>query len=306
MALFKTKLKDGWLAVVLNGSRLDFAHVRRKSGEMPEVTLLESFERGSNDLDALKRIGAKLHWGQYHCTTLLGEGEYQMLQTDPPPVSAEEMKDALRWKIKDMVDFPVEAATIDVLPIPASGPGRTGQVFAVAGKNEVLASRINLFHEAKAELEAVDIPEVAQRNIAALFEEENRGLVMLALDSAGSLLTFTYRGELYVVRHSDVTLEQLQRAEGERREQWFEKLALDVQRSMDNFDRLNSHITLKRLLISPVPGVDGFIDYLRQYVSIPVEELDLAKVLAFPSIPELRQPQRQAECLRVLGAALRE
>jgi len=307
MALMKAKQKDGWMAVVLAGSRLDFAHIRQTRDGRPEVTLLESFERGSSDVDALKRVSAKLHLNQYRCTTLLNEGEYQLLQTDPPAVGAEEMKEALRWKIKDMVDFPVEAASVDVLPIPTEGAvGRAAQVFAVVAKNEVLIPRVQLFQEAKAGLEAIDIPELAQRNIAALFEEENRGLAMLALDNGGGLLTFTFRGELYVVRHSDVTLEQLQRSEGERREQLFEKLALDVQRSMDNFDRMNSHITLTRLLVSPVPGVSGFMDYLRQYVYIPVEELDLAKVLDFPSIPELKQPERQAQCLRVIGAALRD
>ena len=37
----------------------------------------------------------------------------------------------------------------------------------------------------------------------------------------------------------------------------------------------------------------------------PVEELDLAQVLAFPSFPELSQPRRQTQLLKALGAALR-
>ena len=99
---------------------------------------------------------------------------------------------------------------------------------------------------------------------------------------------------------------QLQQADETRREQLFDRVSLEVQRSLDNFDRTNGHIRLPHLLALSPPEVPGFIDYLRDNLSLPVIEMDLANVLDFASIPELSQPARQTQCLRALGAALRE
>lgn len=305
---WRPKLHDGWMSVAFATDRLDFAHVRRREGKKPEVLLLNSFRRDVEDLEALRRLRKDLRLTRYRCTTLLRVGEYQLLQVEPPEMPAAEMKDALRWRIKDMLSFPVEAATIDVLEIPGDpgALGRTKQAFAVAANNALLAPRFELFDAAKLNLVTIDIPELAQRNISALFEEENRGLAMLAFDESGVMLTFTFHGELYATRHTDIPLMQLEQAEGERREQLFERIALEAQRSLDNFDRLNGHISVTRLLVSSLPNVPGFLDYLREYLSLPVMELDLAEVLDFPSIPELSQVSRQTQCLKVLGAALRD
>jgi len=299
---------DGWMSVALTADRLDFAHIQRHEGKKPEVRLLYSQKRASDDLEALRSLRKELKLARYRCTNLLRVGEYQLLQVEPPDMPAAEMKDALRWRIKDMINYPVEAATIDVLEIPsdAGALGRAKQAFAVAANNALLAPRVELFDSAKVKLEAIDIPELAQRNISSLFEEENRGLAMLTFDESGVMLTFTFRGELYASRHTDIPLTQLEQAEGDRRDQLFERIALEAQRSLDNFDRMNGHITVTRLLVSSLPGVDGFLDYLRDYLSLPVVEMELSDVLDFSSIPELSQAERQTQCLKVLGAALRD
>lgn len=308
LPFLRPKFNDGWMSVTFAPDRLDFAHVVRHKGGKPEVLLLNSYQHAGNELEALRRLRKELKLGSYRCTHLLRVGEYQILQVDPPEVPAEELKEALRWRIKDVLNYPVEAATIDVLEIPVDpgALGRTRQAFAVAANNALLAPRAGLFDEAKVPLLAIDIPELAQRNISALFEEENRGLAMLACDESGVMMTFTFHGELYATRHTEIPLSQLEQAEGERREQQFERIALETQRSLDNFDRLNRHISVTRLLVSPLPGVPGFIDYLRNYLSLPVAELDLAEVLDFRSVPELSQAARQSQCLKALGAALRD
>ena len=271
------------------------------------MLMLNSYQRSGEDLAAMKRLRKELSLSRYRCTTILAVGEYQLLQVEPPDVPVAELKEALRWRIKDMISYPVESATIDVLKIPADAAavGRTKQAFAVAANNNVIEPRMSLFDQAKVPLLAIDIPELAQRNISALFEEENRGLALLTVDASGAMLTFTYRAELYAARHTDISLQQLEQADGERREQLFERISLEAQRSLDNFDRTHGHIRVTRMLISSLPSVPGFTEYMRNNLSMPVEELNLGDVLHFPAIPELSQPARQTQCLKVLGAALR-
>ena len=308
MHLLRPKLKNGWMSVTFAQDRMDFAHVIRHEGKKPAVLLLDSFRRADGDLEVLRRLCKELKLGHYHCTHMLRVGEYQVLQVEPPEIPAEELKEALRWRIKEMINYPVEAATIDVLNIPSESvaAGRTKQAFVVAASNALLEPRIALFDEAKVNLEAIDIPELAQRNVAALFEEHERGLAMLVFDDYGVMLTFTFRGELHATRHTDIPLAQLEQAEEPRREQLFERIALDAQRSLDNFDRLNSNITVTRLLVSPLPGVPGFLEYLREYLSLPVVEIDLAEVFDFSATPELAEAVSQTKCLKLLGVALRE
>lgn len=308
LPFLRPKLREGWLAVAYSTDRLDFAHVRRPAQGKPEVLLLDSCPRGEDDKAALQALRKDFKLGHYHCTALLREGEYQMLQIEPPNVPDTEVKEALRWQINDMLRFPAESASIDMLPIPAdqSMAGRAKQAFAVAADNTLLAPRVAAFDAAKLALEAIDIPELAQRNISALFEEENRGLALLAFDDNGGLMTFTFAGELYASRHVNLPLAQFTDMTADTRAALFERIVLEAQRSLDNFDRQYGHITLKRLLVSPVPEMEALLAYLREQLPLPVEVLDLGTVLDFPAIQALAEPMRQSQCLKVLGAALRD
>ena len=297
---------DNWTSVIFSPGRIDIAAVRRRTGERPAVSAWESFAVAGTELDALKRLRSRLHG---RCTTLLRHGQYQMLQVEAPQVPPDERRQAIRWRVKEMVDFPIEQAGVDVLDIPAAqgggGGGRKPQVFAVVAGHGELAPRIHLFQDAKVDLEAIDIPELAQRNVAALFEEENRGLALLAFDDYGGRLTFTYGGELYATRHIEIGRKELAGA-NDAPGGVYERVLLDVQRSLDNFDRNYSFITLKRLLVAPVPGAEAFVAYLKGNLYQPVELLDLAKGMDIGPVPGLAAPERQAEALLAIGAALRD
>jgi len=44
--------------------------------------------------------------------------------------------------------------------------------------------------------------------------------------------------------------------------------------------------------------------HLAANLDVPVVSLELSEVMDFPHIPELREPGRQAQCLRMIGAAM--
>lgn len=305
LSFLKKKSAGNRLAVVFGEGRVDLVRVERRTDELPMVKQAESVERGGDDIATLTALRKSMGLDTYECTTLLAHGQYQMIQTDAPDVGApaDEAREMLRWKIKDMVDFPVDAAAIDLLPIPE---GRSPQVFAAIAPESAMNQLVQSFQSAKVPLAVVDLPELSQRNLAALFEEENRGLALLIFDDAEGMLTFTFGGELYVVRHVEISARQLVAADPDRRANLFERIGLDVQRSLDNFDRAFSQIPLSRVLVAQVPGADGFIEYLRANLLLPVEVVDLSSKLDLSATPALLDPIRQFQCLRALGAALRE
>ena len=302
-----SEASDGaWTSVILGTERVTVAEIVRQADGKPSVRSCEEFAREGSELEILKRLKNAKRLARQRCTTLLDEGQYQLLQVDLPANAADlprdELRESLRWRVKEMVDFPVERAGIDLLDIPASG-NRNPQLWVVVANHAVLQPRIWQFQDAKVALAAIDIPELAQRNLASLFEEPNRGLAFLAFDRHGGRLSVTYRGELFMTRHIDVGASELA---GPEASALHERVLLDIQRSLDNFDRNYSAISLTRLLVGPLPNGEAFIGYLRDNLSLQVASANLAEVMDFAQVPQLASPAAQSEAWLALGAALRE
>jgi MSHA biogenesis protein MshI len=302
----KAKKKDCWLTIAFLGDGIAAASVRRDGAAKPMVDLLHFFPKGAG-ADTLEKIGRELHASDYQCLTVLGGGEYQVFAVDAPNVPAEELKTAVRWRLKDMLDFHIDDATIDVLEIPVdkSSASRANQgLFAVAARNSVIEQRQGVFAAAKIGLSVIDIPETAQRNIAAMVEPEGRAVAMLSFGEDGGLLTVTFGGELYLTRRIDVMLAQLLDADHDRKHASFDKITLEVQRSLDHFDRQFHAISLSRLVLAP-SGASGLEEYLSSNLYTPVATLDLAEVLDLTGAPGLAGAAQQQKFFLALGAALR-
>ena len=103
--------------------------------------MLDSFAVETTELEALQRLRSARQLKAYACTTLMPSGEYNIAQLDAPNVPAEERKEALRWALKGMVDYPLETACVDVLDIPMQGVGRQASVFAVSAAENLVRAR---------------------------------------------------------------------------------------------------------------------------------------------------------------------
>lgn len=255
--------------------------------------------------ELLGQMSKELRTDGFRCLTLLGGDEYQLLAVEAPNVPKEEQKKAVCWRLKDMVDFPVDDATVDVLDIPTEeGAARTNMLFAVAARNAVIKQRMQIFTSAKISLSVIDIPEMAQRNVSALMAAEGRGLAMLSFGHDGGLLTVTYKGELYLSRRIEVALPQLFEADHDRKLANYDKITLELQRSLDHFDRQFHFINVAKLVLAPT-GASGLDEYLSSNMYMPVETLNLADWFELGPQDELQDPVNQQRYFYVLGAALR-
>ena len=255
---------------------------------------------------AAEKLAKDLHVERYQCTTLLRPGEYQMLLLEAPAVPPAELKSAIRWRIKDMIDYHVDDATLDVLDIPPESdqPGRSHSMYAVAARNEVIRGRIKAFEEARIPLGVIDIPETAQRNISALHETEGRGAALLYFNQEFGLLTITCRAELYLSRRIDIGLGQMLGAAAEAREALFGRVVLELQRSFDHFERQFQHVPIAKLLLGPEPEETGLYAHLKGNMDIPVERVDLLERLGFNG-QGAPAPAEQWQLFHLIGASLR-
>jgi MSHA biogenesis protein MshI len=266
----------GWFASTLDGERLDFAHAQRAPSGQWTITTFGS--------RPLPRVAQELRLQRYRCSTILRSGEYQLLLVDGLNVPKAELKSAVRWRVKDMVDYRVDDATIDVLDIPPleGGGERPHPVYAVSARNELLKSRIDLFEAGRIPLSVIDIEETAQRNLAALYEADNRAVGLAYFGHEAGLLTINVRGELYLARRLEVPLREIAADSPEIAAGAHERVALEIQRTLDHFDRQFRQVGVGKLLVAPTPQPTGLADFLRERFELPLEIADLRNALAFP------------------------
>ena len=194
--LKRQSLAAGLTGIELSSGGIGVARVERQGGTRPRLRACE-FRESTPDGpgSALAQIASQYGLKHARCTTLLGTGDYQLLLTEAPDVGADELKQALRWKIKDLIDFHINDATLDVFDLPGYVPGAPArEMYTVAARNEAIQKRVDLLTGAGIGLEVIDIPELAQRNLAALLPEDTAGVALLSLQEKSGLVTITRRG----------------------------------------------------------------------------------------------------------------
>lgn len=236
------------------------------------------------------------------CTTVLDQADYSLLLTEAPDVPPDELRAAMRWRIKDLIDFHINDATIDVFDVPGERvAGRARPLYVVAARSAVIQKRVDLLDTAGVDLQVIDIVEMAQRNLAALLPEDARGVALLSFSVTGGLLTITKQGELYLSRNLDIGLDAL--TQSPEPAGYFDRIVLEVQRSLDYYDSHFRQPPVSGLVLAPLSRpVAGLEEHLRANLSLSVSVMDLSQLLDFRA--EFDLPAR-ARCLIAIGAALR-
>ena len=171
-------------------------------------------------------------------------------------------------------------------------------MYAFAAKNQLISELSNTLLENGVNLQAIDARVNAQRNIAGLLEQANRGLAMVSFSRRAVLLTFTSGGELYHARLIELDLDRSDSA--------FERIALELQRSLDNFERQYPHIAINKLYVAPFAEREMFCQQLRESFYIPVETFELGDLFEFGKGVNLDDLALQGHMFSALGGALRQ
>lgn len=297
------------MAISLGNDGIYSASVKQPPASAPVLEFFSFHPKSDKPLaDQLAKIAREPEAKSSQCSLMLAAGEYQLFSVDALNVPAEELKSAVRWRLKDMLDYHVDDATIDVLDVPGdkNAGGRGHALYAVAARNQVIAERQGLFLDAGLPLSIIDIPDMAQRNISALLEPEGRGLALLSFDDNGGLLTVTFGAELYLSRRLDVRLAALQGDDATKKAAVFERITLELQRSLDHFDRLHNFITTSKLVLAPLGAAAAELQaYLAANLYMPVELMQLEQVIDLSKMPALCDPALQNRAFMTIGAALR-
>ncbi|HEY4080291.1 MAG TPA: hypothetical protein VGM81_06315 [Burkholderiaceae bacterium] len=293
-----------WVSIAPSEGSAKLACVQCRAGAKPAAQWV-SRQAWADPVAALGKLKQQRSMWQWRLVSVLEPGRYDVLRVDAPALPRTEWRAATRWMLADRVEHPMEDAALDVLEVP-SPPSQHGPaaLLAVTAPRANVQPLVRQAQRAGMRLHAVDIGETALRNIATLIDE--RPLALLHVDEQHSLLVIVAEGQLLLTRHLGIGLAQLADTQAPTRLEAAEQMGLELQRTLDGFERNFSQIRLTRLLVAPGTLPWEFMALAHDSLPIPVQALDLNQVFDFSLTPELSGDERlQSQYLIALGAALR-
>ncbi len=288
-----------FVAIGVHRSGLSYAY---RKGEGAQAELVDcGFRHCLQPVDfnhELSQLGKKFKLNRIHCGTYLSGTEYRILLINAPKVPDEEIRDAVRWQLINLIDLPIDEISFDVFEVSAHHVSTDGDrsVFVVVTEKKTIAQRVAMFSRAGIKLQVIDIPEMLQRNIACV-SAQNDSVMFVSIANSSGLITFSHQGTLYMSRQINVGMDC------DASEQTIEKVVVEIQRSLDYFECRFKDVTVVKILVLPlVANPDVLLHYLAQYLTIPSYYPDMSHLLVSQSV---YSQEVVNQCFYTLGAALR-
>jgi len=301
--LFATKSRHNEvIGVEVGAEGVAFAHILRPATQQPRLVHCEflAVDAGMDPAEQLRSRLAKLGLQRLPCNFVLSPNSYNLLLVEAPKVPPQELAEALRWRIKDLVTFPVADAAIDAFFLPEdSARGGNRMAYAVVSQRSTIAALVQQAKAAQLSLAVIDVAELALRNLAETCCDTKRGVAIVKLAQGGGSLQIVRAGNLYLSRQFSLPYNAglLDDLPGDA-------LVLELQRSLDYFERQlrqppPSHVFLCGENVTS----DKLTPAIRNGLAVTMDLLSLEAGL---QIDDQVQPHMLSLCLLALGAALRQ
>ncbi|NND60648.1 MAG: hypothetical protein HKN49_10300 [Gammaproteobacteria bacterium] len=224
---------------------------------------------------------------------VLQPDHYQMLLVERPDVPDPEVAAAVRWRVRDLLNFPVDEATLDVFDVPAQARGNR-MVYAVAAPQSRVAEFCQPLDGLG--LAAVDIIELCVRNLAVALPQDRFGVACLLISGSHGFLTISRDRQVYLIRQMEVP--EAAASDPAAASQ----IALELQRSLDYFESHYDQRPIRDVVLAPSLSAPSLAAMLGQEMAVNVSLLDLNELVEAPREMTMEE---QCDCVLALGAALR-
>ena len=285
---------QGRIGLALDRDRLAVAVVGREGDQLSllrcEVLPFDA-GGGAEGVAAAVRAAAL---PKFPVSTVLNAADYQVVLVEAPDVPPAELRAAMRWRLKDAIDFRVEEAVIDVFAVPSQQRGSQGRrMYAVAARR----GAVDLWGTALASLAAfdvVDVPEMCLRNLASCLPGVAGGIAMLHFGETSATVILVRGPTFYFARQMDLRSTGMDTS----------SIVLELQRSLDYYERHFDQPPITRIALSPGgPRAQVLAQELKRETGFEVTAVDLNSLLNCRSPVDA---DTQSACLMAVGAALRE
>ncbi|UUA74120.1 pilus assembly protein PilM [Cellvibrio sp. QJXJ] len=279
-----------------------FAQIQRHPSQQPLLINCEFIpaEPGLELAELLRARLLKLGVQTVPVNVVMSAGSYQLILGEAPKVPADELAEALRWRVKDLVQFPIAEAIVDGFFLPEdSARGTSRMAYAVVAQRKVIEQQVANANAAGLSLKNIDIPELVLRNIAETCCDTKRGIALVKLQQGGGSLHIFRDGNLYLSRQFSLSYNA-----GLLDDLPAEALVLELQRSLDYFERQMRQVPPSHIyLCGENVTADKLTPAIQNAMAVSIHLLDLADGL---QIAATIAEHNLALCLQAIGAALRQ
>lgn len=284
----KKEFKPGLCCLYLLPEKVILAYVVIGPSQAAQLQCIA--EKSYSDVKSLtmilKNLIQEYALQNVRCSWLLHSEFYQLLILDKPAVEPDEVAAALRWQLKSLISFSPEEAIIHYFELPNSGKiSGKNEIYVSVARRSILQRKADLIRECGLQLEIIDIPELALRNLTRCYGDEDSYLALLLLNPMESTLIITHQKNLLLTRNIPLSMEQ------------GDEMALELQRSFTFCQSQQQKNLAKKLLINPAES--EWIDSLAAQLEMEVEAFPLTSLL-HTTLDKLSNDQ-----LTAVGGALR-
>ncbi|NOT86016.1 MAG: pilus assembly protein PilM [Methylococcaceae bacterium] len=244
----------------------------------------------------------------YACHLVLAPEDYRRINIEAPVVTVDEMTDAVRWKINDLIDFPIDNAIIDYYAAPESlRASGTKMLEVIVSRDDLIKAYAKICTNAGLDLRVIDIQETSLRNLALLLPENNSGVGVLHLLEASGTLLIQKEGQIYLSRKFELGYRKLNLDDNfELSEQTLieqSNLVLEIQRSLDYVESYYGIAPISILAIIPLAeNTLDLLSMLNNHHGMTARVMDLSTLVECDSVMD---DMLQSLCTPVIGATLR-
>jgi len=306
---WKKQSNSGWRAALVPAAQeTGLAFVQKRKGERPLLQHCGAYPTG--EIKAEHVLAAMISGRQLArapVSAVISPDDYQLLQVEAPQVAPAELRAAVRWKLRDLISFPLDEAVVDTFDMP--DPARKTQakmIFALAARSSAVQRLAGLIAPRARGFDVIDIPELCLRNLSALLPQDDAGVALLAFGQDFAQLLITCRGVLHVTRRIDLSriltssdvleLDALPKLD-------VGALALELQRSLDYYENVYDCAPISELVLAPVDDrVRALAAALAQETSVKIALFEPDRLFQIADGVEIDVGWN---ALIALGAALR-
>ncbi len=240
------------------------------------------------------------------CHFVLNPDEYQFFQVEKPNVDASDLASALRWQVKDLIDYDVDDLSLDFLTLPTSDT----HVQVVTTRKSLIQQRVDLLHQSHCQIASIDIAAQAARNLVAkvktMTPDISVGLLNL-WDNSAKISVFKH-GDIYINRATAIGTDTLSTIDPDNlmSQSVVDNLAIELQRTFDYYESYARQSPVTTLFIisnsRAIPQLENMIEQrlgIECQIITPkqVDQLDLELTLHSADMTD--------SCLMAVGGALR-
>ncbi|MFT7685413.1 MAG: MSHA biogenesis protein MshI [Candidatus Azotimanducaceae bacterium] len=308
MRLLRREDQSGMLGIEIGPYGIAVAVVGQTSDDNLDHCMCHFIE--GNDLEKngekLKEYLDDVGCGGKAAHIVLHPDIYDIYFVDRPEVEDSELKEAIRWKIKDLVDIPLDELVVDAFALPDDAYGGSQKkAYAVTIERAQMDSIVSMLDTSGVDIRYVSISELAIENLLKLRRENDDGSsAVLRLRTAGGTLSLSDGGYLYLTRALESGISMIELGDGEVRQEGLDSLLLEIQRSLDFYDSQLGKGRVRRFLMAPTRIDHSKVDdFLESNLGIKVVSLNINELF---EVDEEIPDELQAHCFAAIGAACGE